>query len=504
MSMDINAFTNRLTQIGVIDEKTRKAVVTYTSQAYKDPRFPDMVNNMLEEIEKWHNTASEIRYASDTRLAKSVSEGIKLVLKFAKSNVSSANIKMSVADDFNRKLSNIGVTINNIAQMESLNLEGNTVNLRNISLEMLGVYKDAVKQQSTTVPESDVYSTEFIKASAEKIDGLTALVSSVVDASSKEGAENQTKMFTYINSWEKSFSYGNFEKSSLNELDKALVCAKAWALSPLNLKAKVAKEGEYVTADIIGTRTRALATTFDAVTKINQAISLIGRAKVMHAQITNTERLEAQKAENDKELENIKKRIEEIKYLANTRQIDLKEAFDEKKFLEQSAMPPMQKTSERLNSQILGMKRRKSNLKMTIMQIENVCHNFLTYKDEPRIINLFAEYVNFEALTNFLGGSKLDSNINDIVNLAAIEKITLQKFDEANDTLTTAMDQQLDELEPISIDEEQTEKLEMSEEELLRAIMGDSATQEPAKNDFDFDFSDLGETKIKSLSDEDN
>ena len=311
-------------------------------------------------------------------------------------------------------------------------------------------------------------------------------------------------MFTYINSWEKSFSYGNFEKSSLNDLDKALICAKAWALTPLNLRAKIAKDGEYVTADIIGTRTKALATTFDAVTKINQAISLIERAKVMHTQITNTERLEAQKAENDKEIETMKKRIDEIKYLASVRQIDLKTALSEKEYLEKKAIPTVQKTSDRLNTQILGMRQRKNSLKMTIMQIENVCHNFLMYKDEPRIINLFAEYVNFEALTNFLGGSKLDSNINDIVNLAAIEKITLQKFDEANETLMNTMDEQLDELEPVNLDEEQTEKVEMSEEEMLRAIMGESAVEAPVKNDFDFDFSDLGETKIKALSDDDN
>ena len=90
------------------------------------------------------------------------------------------------------------------------------------------------------------------------------------------------------------------------------------------------------------------------------------------------------------------------------------------------------------------------------------------------------------------------------VNLAAIEKITLQKFDEANETLMNTMDEQLDELEPVNLDEEQTEKVEMSEEEMLRAIMGESAVEAPVKNDFDFDFSDLGETKIKALSDEDN
>ena len=234
----------------------------------------------------------------------------------------------------------------------------------------------------------------------------------------------------------------------------------------------------------------------DAVSKINQAISLIERAKESHLRITDTSRLEAQKEENDKEIAGINQRIEEIKRLAAARKIDLKTALAEKDNLEKKILPTLQKNSDRLNTQILGAKTRRSNLKTTVFQIENVCRNFLCYKDDPKIINLFAEYVNFEALTNFLGGSKLDSNINDIVNLAAIEKITLQKFDEANELFGNTLDEQMNDLEPIDLNMENETKNELSEEEMLRLIMGEDAAP---KNDsgLELDLSDLGEISNK-------
>ena len=120
---------------------------------------------------------------------------------------------------------------------------------------------------------------------------------------------------------------------------------------------------------------------------------------------------------------------------------------------------------------------------MTVTQVENVCHNFLAYKDDPSIINLFAKYVNFQALTNFLGGTQIDSSINDIVNLAAIEKITQQKFDESIKVFDNRLEEEMNLLDPVDLYADQDEnKNEMSEEEMLRAIMG-GAVEEPMQQE---------------------
>ena len=99
---------------------------------------------------------------------------------------------------------------------------------------------------------------------------------------------------------------------------------------------------------------------------------------------------------------------------------------------------------------------------------------------------------------HFLGGSKIDSNINDIVNLAAIEKITLQKFDQANDAFANTFDEQLNELDPINLDEENEEKNELSEAEMLRLIMGEEAPKNDS--DLELDLSDLGEISNTAFS----
>lgn len=490
MQSDINSFINRLAEIGVLETKLKLSVSDILTQPHKDPRFPDIMDGFFSEIEKWHETASDIRYTSDPVLAKTISDGVRLLFKFAKSNVNKHHIKMSEVEDYNSKLSKLGSVIKEAEQAQAVRIEQNpTLDIRRISLDMLTTYKDAIKQQRSSLTQNDIYSESALNTALEKFETLEELVGSVVNTFSKESAAHQKNMFAAINNWEASFAYGNFEKSSLNDLDKAIVSARAWSLAPYNLKAKPAKEGEYFTADIIGTRTKALATTLDAVTKINQAISLIERAKESHLRITDTTRLETQKAENDKEIATINERIEEIKRLAAARKIDLKTALMEKDNLEKKILPTMQKSSERLNAQIFGAMQRRSNLKTTVFQIENVCRNFLSYKDDPKIINLFAEYVNFEALTNFLGGSKIDSNINDIVNLAAIEKITLQKFDEANDVFMNSLDEQLNELEPVSL-EENEEKNELSEAEMLRLIMGEDAPKDTSS--LELDLSDLG------------
>lgn len=499
MYSEITAFTNRLVEIGVIDTKLNLSLSTLLTHQHKDPRFPGIFETMFGEVMKWHDTASEIRYASDPALSKTIAEGVKLLFKFAKNNVSNYHIKMSEVDDYSAKLAKMSSVIKSIEQKQITSIEPTSkLDLRQISLDMLGVYKDAIKQQRSAIAKNDNYSTSALNAALKKIEGIEALVSSVVDTFSRESAVHQKNLFTAINSWEASFAYGNFDKNALNELDKAAISAKAWSLAPFNLKARPAKDGDYCTADMIGTRTKALSTTLDAVTKINQAIALVERAKETHLRITDTSRLEAQKAENDKEIASINQRIEEIKRLAATRQIDLKTALMEKENLEKRMLPTLQKNSDRLNVQILSAKQRRSNLRTTVFQIENVCRNFLSYKDDPQIINLFAEYVNFEALTHFLGGSKIDSNINDIVNLAAIEKITLQKFDQANDAFANTFDEQLNELDPINLDEENEEKNELSEAEMLRLIMGEEAPKNDS--DLELDLSDLGEISNTAFS----
>lgn len=503
MSIDIKSFTSRLAEIGVIDNKLKAHLVEITEKSYKDPRFPDIVGQMLESVSEWHDIAKEIRYSTDPMLAKTISDGVKLVFKFAKSNVSVYNIKMSQVDDCSKKLTEMGQAIYSIKQKSDITIEsGNTNNIRIETIGILKTYIDAVKQQRSTIDESDEYTLNIVDLAISKLDNIKNTVSSVVDTGSKDAAIRQTELFNSINSWEHAFAYGNFDRNALADLDKALVSANAWALIPLNLKSKPAKEGDYVHADVIGTRMQDLATTFDAIAKINQAIHLIERAKLTHLKMTDTARLEAQKAENLKEIEDMQARANEIRRLVAAKQMDVKSAFTEMEYIEKKMLPSLQKSNQNLDSQIMGMKQRKTNLRMTVTQIENVCHNFLAYKDDPSIINLFAKYVNFQALTNFLGGTKIDSSINDIVNLAAIEKITQQKFDESIKVFDDRLEEEMNLLDPVNIFEDpNVSKNEMSEEEMLRAIMGGVAVEENVQQqnenipyiDFNFGKSSLSE-----------
>lgn len=477
MSIDVRSFTARLAEIGVIDNKLKSSLVEITEKSYKDPRFPTMVNQMLETVSDWHDVAKEIRYTTDPALAKTIAEGVKLVFKFAKSNVSTSVIKMSHANDYNKKLSELGDVISAIKQRTEINTEnGNIANIRIETLGMLKIYIDAVKQQRSTIAEDDEYTLQIVDGALDKLDTLKNAVSSVVDTNSKDAAVRQKEIFTAVNEWEHSFAYGNFDKNALKSLDQAITSANAWALIPLNIKSKPAKEGDYMHEDVIGTRMKNLANTFDAIAKINQAIHLIERAKQNHLKMTDSTRLENQKAENQKEIEDMKSRADEIRRLVAAKQMDVKSAFTEIEYIEKKMLPSLQKSNQSLEAQIMSMKQRKTNLRMTVTQVENVCHNFLAYKDDPAIINLFAQYVNFQALTNFLGGTKIDSSINDIVNLAAIEKITQQKFDEAIKTFDDRLEQQMTDLEPINIFEDaDSNQNEMTEEEMLRAIMGNSS-----------------------------
>ena len=476
MSIDVRSFTARLAEIGVIDNKLKNGLVEVTESGYKDPRFPTIVNQMLETISGWHDAATEIRYTTDPALARTIAEGMKHVLKFAKSNVSSPVIKMRNASDCSQKLAELEGVINGIKQHAEINTAAdNVVNIRTETLGMLKIYIDAVKQQRTTIAEDDEYTLQIVDTALSKLETLKNTVSSVVDTGSKDAAVRQTELFTAVNSWEHSFAYGNFDRNALASLDQAITSANAWALIPLNLKSKAAKESDYMHEDVIGTRMKDLANTFDAVAKINQAIRLIERAKQNHLKMTDSTRLENQKAENLKEIENMRERANEIRRLVAAKQMDVKSAFTEMKYIEEKMIPSLQKSNQTLDSQIMGMRQRRTNLRMTVTQIENVCHNFLAYKDDSGIINLFAKYVDFHALTNFLSGAKIDSSINEIVNLAAIEKITQQRFDEAIKVFDDRLETQMADLEPVNIYEEaESNQNEMSEEEMLRAIMGES------------------------------
>ncbi len=502
MSLNINAFTDKLADIGVIDSKTKKAIQAVADKGCKDPRFPDFLESLVAEVRGWHEIANSVGYASDPILAKTVSEGMKVILKFAKSNVSNSNIKMSVADEYGKRLAELGMAVKQSEQKLSLNQGGSTVNIRQESLEMLKIYKDAVNQQRTVIAEADTYSLNIINSAYSKLEEIEKSVESAADISSRDAAHLQKDLFTAINSWEYSFAHGNFDRNALAHLDTALKLAQHWAGLPLTLKAKQAKENDYLHKDVIGTRMMNLAGTYDALAKINQAIGLIERAKVTHTQITDYSRLEAQRAENAKDLADFQKRVAEIKYLASTGQIDLRAALKEKEYLEQKAIPTVQKSNQTLDSQIIGMKQRRTALKMTLQQVENVCHNFLSFKNEPRIINLFAEHVDFVALTNFLGGSNTSSTINDIVNLAALEKMTLMEFDKANDMFNQNLDEQMEALEPVNLYEEEEQKQQLSDEDMLKLIMGDGDVDSKVHADNPYkDTEDFGRL---SISEDDN
>ena len=74
-----------------------------------------------------------------------------------------------------------------------------------------------------------------------------------------------------------------------------------------------------------------------------------------------------------------------------------------------------------------------------------------------------------------------------------------------NDLKNGKTREQLEELEPVSLEEENEEKQELSEEEMLRLIMGGDAQQTTSTSDsgLELDLSDLGEINT-TISGEDN
>ena len=92
MNNDIMSFSARLAEIGVIDEKTNNTFVSTMSKGSADPRFADIVGSMIETVKKWHMTANEIGYTFDPELVNTIADGMRLTVKFAKSNVSKSSI----------------------------------------------------------------------------------------------------------------------------------------------------------------------------------------------------------------------------------------------------------------------------------------------------------------------------------------------------------------------------------------------------------------------------
>ncbi len=466
MSFNTEAFTKRLVEIGVTSSGVGKELTSIMKKSYKDPRFPEIVNHYLTQVESWHKIASEVGYTSDPEFSKTVDTGLKLVLKFAKSNVGQKNISSGASLELSKKLGALNQKINETKQKIELNTEGVTrMDIKQTSLDMMVVYKEGLNQIKSSV--ADDFSLGLINDSYKKLEQIEALINSAVDTYSREAAKLQTDIFTAINTWEADYAYGNFNRVADSKLNNAIKAATAWSLIPLNLKAKPAKENEYVPESNIGTRMRNYATTYDAIAKIEQAIGLVGRARNMHKNITDTTRIEEQKAENLAKLQALEQKREQLNYLVSTGQMSLKQVFLETKNNIDPQIERLEKLIKSENSEIALKKKRLDGLNKQTSQIENVCRNFISYKDDPNIINLFAQHVNFQALTNFLTGSKLDSNINDIVNLAELERITGKRFDEAISVLDERLESLMQEDEELLDYNNQEQEEELSEEEML-------------------------------------
>ena len=439
MSVDVNVFVNRLAEIGVIDAKTAKAATAVMSKSYRDPQFPGLVNQMFEQVEGWHNSANSLSYTSARDFAIIVENGVKMIVKFAKANVSAPVIRTKNYTATAKKLAVLDTKFKEIEQNLILNPEGvkrMNIDIKKTSLDMLDTYQTGLTKIRASV--NNPMQLPLIDQSLEKLGEIRTLVDAAADTGSKVAAKHQTEMFTYINNWEADFSVGNYSTKGVALLDKAIKAAKAWSVVPLKMKAKEATEADYVHADNIGEKMLAYATSNSA---IENAVSLIEAAYGIHASMTNTEEAERQKAANAKDIETMQTRQQELTYLAQTGQMDVDDALDEADSLKET-IDELKEANLDLSDEISENIQLRTRLKTTTDEISRTFKKLLQYKSNPDLINLASNYINFEALNNFLSGSDITHSLDQIMNITTIETEIKNSLAKATDEHKDILGQQ--------------------------------------------------------------
>ena len=471
MSQDINVFAGRLAEIGVITPKAAKGIATVMAKPYRDPQFPGLVEQLTDQVAEWHEIANGLDYTSNRDFVIIVENGVKMILKFAKANVSVPNIRLKSYETTATKLAKLDTRIRDIETELKLNPEAATgIDIRRAATEMLETYRTAISEikSNETVPES----VALLDRSAAKVEQIFTLVSATVDITSKSAAKNQRQLFEAMNKWEADFAYNNYSENSIKMLDVALKAAQAWNAAPLSLKAKKAAETEFYTIEKVGTRMKEFAGTHDAVTRFEQVIHLLDKGRRNVELSTDTRKLEERKARNDKQRASMEARRQELAYKAQTGQISPQVALAEAKQLA-PMIEKLNKANLDLDKQIGVFNTRRLSRSLIIDNIEAVCNELLGYRNEPGTIVRAAAEINFHAMIGFLEGSTDANNINEIVNLSALTKIIGKAIDVGTHTLDEKMEEQEREfMENDPFYEENAQTQTQTDEEALAELLG--------------------------------
>lgn len=471
MSQDINVFAGRLAEIGVITPKVAKGIATVMAKPCRDPQFPGLVEQLTDQVAEWHEIANGLDYTSNRDFVIIVENGVKMILKFAKANVSVPNIRLKSYEATATKLAKLDTQIRDIETELKLNPESATgIDIRRAATEMLDTYKTAISEikSNETVAES----IALLDKSAAKVEQISSLVAATVDITSKGAAKNQRQLFEAMNKWEADFAYNNYSENSMKMLDVALKAAQAWNAAPLSLKAKKATETEFYTIEKVGTRMKEFAGTHDAVTRFEQVIHLLDKGRRNVELSTDTTKLEERKTRNDSQRTTMENRKQELAYKAQTGQINPQVALAEVKQLA-PMIAKLEKANLDLDKQIGVFNTRRLNRGLIIDNIEAVCNELLGYRNEPGTIVRAAAEINFHAMINFLEGSTDAESINDIVNLSALTKIIGKQIDLGSNALEEKMEEQDREfLENDPFYQEQTEDQTLSDEQAMAELLG--------------------------------
>ena len=343
------------------------------------------------------------------------------------------------------------------------------MDIREESLSMLEIYKGGLSQiRGNEAPEN----IALIDQAMVRLDQLTTLVSSVVDTDSKDAAGIQKKLFEAVNKWEAGFAYSNYSQGGIKSLDDAIKAAQVWSNAKANQKAKKAVEGDFYTTANVGTRMRNFHGTYDAVSKLEQVQHMLEKGRRNIEAATRTDMLEQRKERNNQQKTTMEMRLQELTYKAQTGQISPQVALAEVKQLK-PMIEKLTKANMDLDRQIGTFNSRRINRSIIIDKIEIICEKLLGYRNEPGTIVMAAKEINFRAMINFLEGANNTENVNEIMNLAGIERIIEQKNDEANRKLDQAFEEQereFEENDPFM--EEQTEEQTLSDEQALAELLG--------------------------------
>ena len=439
MSTNVNEFATRLAEIGVINNGTAKAMMDVMAKPYRDPQFPGLTDQLIGQVEGWHNLANGLDYTSDRNFAIIVDKGVKHIIKFAKANVSAENIRTKNYTSVGKKLAALDDKIHKIETDIRLNPEGvQRMNIRETSSNMLNTYIAALGKIRSSV--TDPSQLERIDSSMAKLKEISTIVSSAADVTSKLAAKTQTGVFEPIITWANDFATGNFNSDGVKLLDKSIVAAKTWARLPLNLKAKPATEDDYIHEDKIHDSIRRHAATDNAVEKIENAINLIERAYTNLNSMTDSTDAERQKAENAAEIEKLQIRQNELNYMAQTGQMDVDDALDECDILNET-IEELREANRDLSDDIADNLLIRTGRKTTLDDISKTFKKLLQYKSTPEIMELVEKHINFEALNSFLTSTN-NTALDELMDIKQIDKAIMDNIRKGTEEHKNILDQQ--------------------------------------------------------------